>query len=119
MVSTTLFTLLHVGAFEAEAIALINVTTMCLFTTFLYEYSKTLIAPILAHAIWNIVGAIIFGGASLADDYPHIFNLSLSPRNNTLLSGGKDKIEASIIVTILNTALLILFWWKSKNRIKR
>ncbi len=35
MVSTMLFTLLHVGAVEAGSVAFVNVATMCMFTTLL------------------------------------------------------------------------------------
>ena len=81
---------------------------MCLFTTALYESEKTILAPIMAHAIWNIIGALILGGVSLADDYPSILTMTASA--NKLLSGGAYKIEASIVVTILNVILIGIFY---------
>ncbi len=115
--TTILFTALHGGAFEAGVVPVLNVITMCLFTSALYESEKTLLAPIMAHAIWNILGAIIIGGVNLADDYPHMLTLSAS--QNTLLSGGDYKIEASIVVTFLNIALMILFYARyRKQKIK-
>ena len=113
IVTTAMFTFLHGGAFEAGVIPVINVVTMCLFTTALYEAEKTILAPILAHAIWNIVGAIILGGVSLADDYPNLYSMTAS--GNTLLSGGSYKIEASIVVTILNIGLMIFFCFRCKK----
>ena len=107
VVTTALFTLMHGGAFEAGVLPVINVVTMCLFTTALYESEKTIAAPIMAHAVWNIIGALVLGGVSLADDYPNIF--TMTPSGSKLLSGGEYKIEASIIVLILNTALMCLF----------
>ena len=114
IITTTLFTLLHGGAFEAGLIPVINVVTMCLFTSALYESEKTLLAPVMAHAVWNIVGALFLGGVSLADDYPHVLTLSAS--SNTLLSGGSYKIEASVVVTALNLVLMILCYIRYKNR---
>ena len=106
-VTTVLFTLMHGGAFEAGIIPVINVVTMCLFTTALYECEKTIAAPIMAHTVWNIFGALVLGGVSLADDYPNIF--TMTPSGSKLLSGGEYKIEASIVVLILNTVLAVLF----------
>ena len=108
IVTTAIFTFMHGGAFEAGVIPVINVVTMCLFTTALYESEKTILAPIMAHSIWNIIGALILGGVSLADDYPSILIMTASP--NKLLSGGTYKIEASIVVTILNVVLMGIFY---------
>lgn len=116
IVSTALFTFMHGGAFEAGIIPVINVVTMCLFTTALYESEKTLLAPIMAHAVWNIVGALILGGVSLADDYPHVFTMQAS--NNIILSGGDCKIEASIITLMLNLALMVVFIIKNRREKK-
>lgn len=112
--TTALFTLMHGGAIEAGILPVVNVVTMCLFTTALYEEEGTLLAPIMAHAVWNIVGALFLGGVSLADDYPHLLTLSASA--NTLLSGGSYKIEASIVTTILNIALMVLFYFRYCNK---
>ena len=112
--TTALFTFLHAGAFEAGVIPVINVITMCLFTDALYESEKTLAAPVMAHAVWNVAGALFSGGVSLADDYPHM--LTLSPSQNILLSGGEYKTEASIVVTFINIALTVLFYVRYKKR---
>ena len=118
IVTTAIFTFMHGGAFEAGVIPVINVVTMCLFTTALYESEKTILAPIMAHSIWNIIGALILGGVSLADDYPSILIMTASP--NKLLSGGTYKIEASIVVTILNVVLMGIFYirYRKTKRIK-
>lgn len=113
IVTTAIFTLLHGGAFEAGIIPVINVVAMSLFATALYESEKTILAPIMAHAIWNIIGALILGGVSLADDYPSVLNMTASA--NKLLSGGEYKMEASIVVTILNLILLGIFYYRCRK----
>lgn len=107
------------GFFEAGVIPVLNVITMCLFTTIFYETERTLLAPIMAHAVCNIVGAIFLGCVNLAEDYTHMFTLISS--QNILLSCGEYKIEASIIVTIINIVLTTLFFIKLKllNRNKK
>ncbi len=115
IITTLLFTLLHGGAIGAGVIPVINVITMCLFTTVLYESEGTLMAPIFAHAIWNIFGAIVIGGVNLAEDYPSIMDLSVSVNN--IISGGNCKIEGSIIVTIMNLMLSAVFYNKYRKDI--
>lgn len=105
--TAVLFTVMHGGALEAGIIPTINVITMYLFTTALYESQETLFAPIMAHAVWNITGAIVLGVVGLADDYPSLYTVAAS--ENTLLSGGNYKIEASMVVTIMNIAFLLVF----------
>ena len=113
IVSTALFTFMHSGALEAGLIPVLNVITMSLFMTALYEKAETIAAPILAHAVWNIIGAIILGGVSLADDYPSLFTMTST--GNVLLSGGDYKIEGSIIVLVLNILFGLFFWlWSGK-----
>lgn len=116
IVSTGLFTFAHGGAFEAGILPVLNVITMSLFVTAVLEYTDSLIAPIVIHFLWNGVGAIILGGVSLAEDYPHLFNMVIS--GNPILSGGSCKIEGSIIVLLMNLILMIGFMIakKEKNR---
>lgn len=114
LATTILFTLLHGVAIEAGFVAIINVITMNLFINCLYEYEDNLIAPILAHAIWNVIGAIFLNVVSLASDYPSLINVKAYGK--VLISGGAYKIEASILVTILNIAFMLYF--NSKNNRK-
>lgn len=104
IVTTVLFTALHGGAFEAGVIPVLNVVTMSLLMTSVLEYTGSLIAPVVMHAIWNVIGAIILGGVSLADDYPHLLNAIFV--GNNILSGGSCKIEGSIVVFVVNILMI-------------
>lgn len=114
IVSTGLFTFAHGGAFEAGILPVLNVITMSLFMTAVLEYADSLIAPIIIHFLWNGVGAIIMGGVSLAEDYPHLFNMIIS--GDPILSGGSCKIEGSIIVLLMNLLLMIVFVTAKRKR---
>lgn len=115
IVTTALFTLLHGGAFEAGVVPVVNVLTMSLLMTVILEYSGSLIAPTIMHFIWNGIGALVLGGVSLADDYPHMLNMIFS--GTDLLSGGECKIEGSIVVLVVNVILLAVFiGLQRKNR---
>ena len=87
---------------------------MSLFVTAVLEYTESLVAPIVIHFLWNGVGAIILGGVSLAEDYPHLFNMVIS--GNSILSGGSCKIEGSIVVFIMNLILTIGFIIAKKRK---
>jgi membrane protease YdiL (CAAX protease family) len=113
-VSTGLFAVAHGGAFEAGILPVLNVITMSLFMTAVLEYTGSLIAPIVIHFLWNGVGAIILGGVSLAEDYPHLLDMTI--HGNPILSGGSCKIEGSIIVLFMNLAFLIGFVAAKKRR---
>lgn len=114
IVSTGLFTFAHGGAFEAGILPVLNVITMSLFVTAALEYTDSLIAPIVIHFLWNGVGAIILGGVSLAEDYPHLFNMVIS--GNSILSGGSCKIEGSIIVLLMNLIFMVGFIMANKKK---
>lgn len=107
IITTALFTFMHGGVFEAGIIPVMNVLTMSLLMTSVLEYTKSLIAPIIMHFIWNCVGAIVLGGVSLADDYPNLLITEFA--GNDLLSGGTLKIEGSIVVLSINSILMLIF----------
>ena len=116
LISTGLFTFAHGGAFEAGILPVLNVITMSLFVTAVLEYTESLVAPIVIHFLWNGVGAIILGGVSLAEDYPHLFNMVIT--GNSILSGGSCKIEGSIVVLFMNLILMFGFVMAKKIRDK-
>ena len=68
------------------------------------------------HSFWNAVGAVILGGVSLAEDYPHLFTITFD--GSTLLSGGIYKMEGSIVVLILNLILIAVLMFFLRQRAK-
>lgn len=98
IITTIIFTILHGGAFEAGPIAVLNVVTMSIFISLLFEYKNFLTAPILAHGIWNIVGCMVLGVVSLAEDYPSIYNVKFNMNIN--------QIEESLVVLVVNLVFI-------------
>lgn len=118
VVSTTLlFTCLHGGAISAGIVPTLNVVTMSLFMSVLLEYTQSLVAPIIAHAFWNIVGCILFGAVSLAEDYPSLFHLEFS--GSPILSGAEFMFEGSAIVLVVNLALCLTFFKLNQRKEKK
>ena len=114
VVTTGIFTALHGGAFEAGIIPVLNVVTMSLLMTVALEYTGSIVALVIMHGIWNGVGAIILGGVSLAEDYPHLLNVTF--RGNNILSGGVCKIEGSIVVLAVNILMVFVFILLKKKK---
>jgi hypothetical protein len=117
IISTLLFTLMHGGAFEAGPTAVINVITMSLLMTIILEYTNSLLMPIIMHFIWNVMGGIIFGTVSLAEDYPHLYNIKII--GNKLVSGGSFKMEGSIFVCIVNIIMIMIIYYLYKRKNKQ
>lgn len=117
-ITTIIFTMMHGGIFQSGIIPLMNVLTMSLLMTVIMEYSKSLIAPIIIHFIWNFIGGIILSGVLISDIYPHIFDLQFI--GNKIVSGGEYRLEGSIIVLILNILLIALFtiFINKENKLK-
>ncbi len=116
IVTTLLFTAFHGGIIEVGIMPTINLITMCLFITALYEAEETILAPIMAHAVWNVIGAIVLGGVSLADDYPSLFLAAAS--DNVLVSGGSYLIEGSVVVAVINIVLMLVFYLIYRKKVR-
>lgn len=114
IVSTLLFTFMHGGAFEAGPMAVVNVLTMSLLMTIILEYTNSLLMPTIMHFIWNVMGGIIFGTVSLAEDYPHLYNIKIT--GNSIISGGIFKMEGSIFVFLTNIILILIFYRMYKKK---
>jgi membrane protease YdiL (CAAX protease family) len=104
IVTTIIFVLMH-GI--TDPISMLNVLTMSIFVTLLLVYTGNLIATILAHGIWNIIGSLL-GCVALGSDYPVLINSTLA--GNILLTGGEHKMEGTIIVFAINCIGIIIVW---------
>lgn len=114
--SLLLFVLLHGGAIEAGLVPTFNVLTMGLFMVLLYEYYQSILAPITAHAFWNVWGGVIFGCVSLASDYPSLIQSEMNTNMNPLMSGGELGLEGSLIVFILH--IILIFYYLNRLKLK-
>lgn len=114
VITTALFTLMHVSAFESGIFPVLNIFTISLIITGMLEYTGSLFAPIVFHFIWNTIGGIILNCLSLADDYPHLLNATFT--GSPILTGGIYKIEGSAVLFILNILLIVLCIFLKRKR---
>ncbi len=80
--------------------------------SFLYEYKNSLLAPVMAHSIWNILGGIILGTVSLASDYPNLFSVIY---NNFFSPINYYKLEYSILTFMVNIIMCFYFYIRMKD----
>lgn len=113
-VTTVLFVALH--GFSGGVLGVINVAVANLVFTLLLLRTGGLLAPIIAHALWNLVGGPVLGVVSLGGVYPAV----LSPifEGHTVLTGGELMLEgaASTTLTGLLTITLLRIWRPEVSR---
>lgn len=76
--------------------------------TFLLIRTGSLLAPIVAHIIWNGIGGVILGVVSSGGVYPSL--LKVSQHGSDIMTGGAAVIEGSI-VTLFVSAMIVLGLW--------
>lgn len=110
IITTVAFALFHPGAFEVGPMAVACIAAFGILLALLRLLSGGLLAPILVHAVWNILGGIGLGLVTLADDYPHVLDGALS--GSPLLANGMG-LESSLTTLALLVAtsavLLVLY----------
>lgn len=116
LVTTLLFLLCHGSALEAGWLPCANIVLMSFFVTAVLEATDSLVVPILIHFIWNRVGGVLYGGVSLAEDYPHLYDITM--HGNDLISGGVFKIEGSAVVLMVNALFFVAFAWLAWRKSK-
>ncbi|PID99250.1 hypothetical protein CSA80_00575 [Candidatus Saccharibacteria bacterium] len=99
VVTTLVFVAMH--GFEGGVLGVLNVTAAGAVFTVLLVRTGSLLAPIIAHALWNVVGAIGFGVVSLGGVYPHIMDLSYS---------GIASLESSATTLAASCLTAVLLW---------
>lgn len=107
VVISLLFISLNINIFSHGAVYAVNMLLMNAVLCLVAEYSYSLLAPITAHFIYNVISGLLLGSFSVSPDYPAVFITEFSGK--PLLSGGEMKLEGSIIMLAANLALFAFF----------
>lgn len=118
IISSVLFSLMHIFNGGFSIIPLINIFLVGIFFGLYYLSTKNLWGVCAAHGIWNFAQGNIYGikvsGISLGNS---IIN-SLQVEGRELLNGGKFGAEGGLITTIvLVVSILILLLYMKKKKI--
>ncbi|MDR1068233.1 MAG: CPBP family intramembrane metalloprotease [Clostridiales Family XIII bacterium] len=115
---SSLVSLLAQGdAFENGAVAVIFAVSAAALYGVMRQYTGGLLAPVITHLIWNLVGGLAFGLVDLGGQFPKIFQEDISGED--IISGGSAGFEGSvlsIIVCILLIDFVILLGDGAKSR---
>ncbi|EAF4531104.1 CPBP family intramembrane metalloprotease [Listeria innocua] len=107
IISSLIFSIFHVLNGNATVLSCLNLTLVGFFFSLVFLLSKSIIFTGFLHAAWNFTLSCIFGfeisnvqiGTTLFKTHFQI--------NDSLITGGKFGIEASIVVTFLLTFLIL------------
>lgn len=106
VITTIVFVVLHPGAFIVGPIAVLQIAAASIFLTLLRLLTQGLSAPIAAHALWNMLGGVIFGVVNLADDYPQVLDTQIV--GSWWIAGGSMGLEGSLVTLVVTSILCVL-----------
>ncbi|MDR2157154.1 MAG: CPBP family intramembrane metalloprotease [Clostridiales Family XIII bacterium] len=105
-VTSVIFAALKAGAVESGTVSILFAFATGVLLSLLRIYTNGLLAPIIAHFIWNAVGCLVIGGVSLGDHYPSVWKETLSGID--IISGGELKFEGSGLALVTTVVLIDL-----------
>jgi len=108
LVSSILFSLVHIGNANFDVISFVSILFAGLLLGLPYIFTKSLWLPVTLHFSWNFFQGTIFGFNVSGNTEYTLINQSRNA--DTLLNGGKFGFEGSIL-SIIFVALAITFLW--------
>ena len=106
-VITALFISLNLYMLSDGVIYTVNMLIMNITLCLVAEYTRSVLAPVTAHFIYNAVSSLVFGSFEASETFLPLLNVSFS--GNKYLSGGDMKLEGSVIMLCVNIAMCIYF----------
>ena len=106
-VITALFISLNLYMLSDGVIYTVNMLIMNITLCLVAEYTRSVLAPVTAHFIYNAVSSLVFGSFEASEAFLPLLNVSFS--GNKYLSGGDMKLEGSVIMLCVNIAMCIYF----------
>lgn len=111
IITSLLFAILHIFNYEFNLIAALNTFLVGILLGLMVYYTGSLWCSIIYHYIWNLSLALILESNVSGFEYKYLidFEPNISNLNNFWL-GGNYGIEGGLIVTILITISIIIFF---------
>ena len=106
-VITALFISLNLYMLSDGVIYTVNMLIMNITLCLVAEYTRSVLAPVTAHFIYNAVSSLVFGSFEASETFLPLLNVSFS--GNKYLSGGDMKLEGRVIMLCVNIAMCIYF----------
>ncbi|WML34396.1 type II CAAX endopeptidase family protein [Clostridium sp. OS1-26] len=115
IVSSLIFSLMHMGNPNIKPLALINIFLLGLLLGFLYLKSSNIWMPVGFHIAWNYVQGYIWGFQLSGGETQGLYQTQFL--HESILNGGKFGPEGGLVVTLILILSFILakIYFKNKN----
>ena len=106
-VITALFISLNLYMLSDGVIYTVNMLIMNISLCLIAEYTRSVLAPVTAHFIYNAVSSLVFGSFEASETFLPLLDTVFSGKSH--ISGGDMKLEGSVIMLGVNLAVCIYF----------
>ncbi len=113
VIITLLYISLNINIFSKGYIFAANMIIFNVLLCFLRKYTRSILAPVTAHFIFNTVSGLLFGNLSLGEGYPVLLTTVFSGKK--YISPIETGIMGSAVLLALNILLCDYFILKIKN----
>lgn len=113
--TSLLFLLMHAGALQAGIIPSLNVFGAGVIFAITYYKTGQLWLPIVLHFVWNFMSSSILYKPITGYEGLELYNT----RGSSLLSGGENGVEATIITTLTIIIMILIGHYGMKTRAEK
>lgn len=107
VVTTLLYVSMSLEIFEMSKIFIINILLMNILLCFIVELTGGVKFSIITRFIYSLISILLLGSLKTKYTYPSVFNCLF--RENSIISGGAEGIEGSVVTTVLLAIILLIF----------
>ena len=101
-----IYVAVHGNALNNGMMSILFVLTASILLSLMRYHTKGMLAPLLAHFVWNFVGGLVIGGVPIGAHYPNMLDKDLN--GLALVTGGDAKFEGSALALIVMINLIYL-----------
>ncbi len=106
VITTLLFTINNLEIFEKGAVFAANIILLNILLCLLLEFTGSVAVNITARFIYTFLSTFMLGSLNLPIEYPTFLKVAFS--GNTLLGGGENRLEGSVILLLLSSVIVVL-----------
>ena len=105
-VPSFIYVAVHGNALNNGIMSILFVLTASILLSLIRYHTKGMLAPLLAHFVWNFTGGLVIGGVPIGAHYPNMLDKDLN--GLALVTGGDAKFEGSALALIVLINLIYL-----------
>ena len=106
VIPSFIYVAVHGYALNNGMMSILFVLTAAVLLSLMRYHTKGMLAPLLAHFVWNFVGGLVIGGVPIGAQYPNMLDKDLN--GLAIVTGGDAKFEGSALALIVLINLIYL-----------